>query len=76
MQAIAQASSEQSQGLKEVNVAIGQMDQATQQNAAMVEENTAAAIVLAGEAQRLRDLMALFRLEGALANTAQRSRAA
>ncbi|MCY1663967.1 methyl-accepting chemotaxis protein [Rhizobium sp. SL86] len=76
MQAIAQASSEQSQGLKEVNVAIGQMDQATQQNAAMVEENTAAAIVLAGEAQRLRDLMALFRLEGGLANTAQRSRAA
>jgi methyl-accepting chemotaxis protein len=62
MDAIATASREQAQGLNEVNVAINQMDQTTQQNAAMVEESTAASNALAGEATSLRELVDRFRL--------------
>jgi methyl-accepting chemotaxis protein len=40
------------------------MDQTTQQNAAMVEQSTAASAALASEAARLRDLVAQFRLPG------------
>ena len=40
------------------------MDQSTQQNAAMVEESTAAASSLAEEATKLRDLIADFKLDG------------
>ncbi len=47
------------------------MDQTTQQNAAMVEQSTAAAASLAQEAGKLRDLVAQFRLDhGATAQTA------
>ncbi len=59
---IAQASSEQATGLVEVNSAIGQMDEMTQQNAAMVEENTAAARSLAGEASQLVQLISFFKV--------------
>ena len=62
MDAIATASREQAQGLNEVNVAINQMDQTTQQNAAMVEESTAASNALAGEATSLRELIDRFQL--------------
>ena len=64
MEAIAVAAREQSVGLAEINAAINQMDQGTQQNAAMVEENNAASAVLAGEAARLRQLVSTFRLAG------------
>ncbi len=64
MTAIATASSEQSVGLREINRAVNQMDQVTQQNAAMVEESNAALSVLSGETGRLRALVAAFRLEG------------
>ncbi|WP_051558792.1 methyl-accepting chemotaxis protein [Allorhizobium undicola] len=63
MQAIATSAREQSTGLAEVNVAVNQMDQTTQQNAAMVEQSTAAATTLAQEAGKLRDLVAEFRLD-------------
>ncbi|MBB3978856.1 methyl-accepting chemotaxis protein [Rhizobium azooxidifex] len=66
MEAIAVSAREQSLGLKEVNQAVNQMDQGTQQNAAMVEENTAASAVLAAQAERLRDLVAGFRLPAAV----------
>ena len=59
---IARTASEQSGGLAEVNAAIGQMDQVTQQNAAMVEEATAASHSLRGETHRLADLVASFKL--------------
>ncbi|MCV3738186.1 methyl-accepting chemotaxis protein [Rhizobium sp. TRM96647] len=62
MEAIAVSAREQSLGLREVNQAVNQMDQGTQQNAAMVEENNAASAVLAAQAERLRDLVAAFRL--------------
>ncbi|HVY89225.1 MAG TPA: hypothetical protein VG942_10180, partial [Hyphomonadaceae bacterium] len=51
---------EQSSGLAQVNTAVNQMDQVTQQNAAMVEQSTAASHSLAGEAGELSELAARF----------------
>ncbi|WP_374890949.1 methyl-accepting chemotaxis protein [Ensifer soli] len=62
LDAIATSAREQSVGLAEVNTAVNQMDQVTQQNAAMVEESNAASANLAGEANRLQDLVARFQL--------------
>jgi methyl-accepting chemotaxis protein len=64
MDAISVSAREQSTGLAEVNSAVNSMDQTTQQNAAMVEQSTAASSSLAMEAQKLRDLVGRFRLEG------------
>ncbi|TAZ80341.1 methyl-accepting chemotaxis protein [Rhizobium ruizarguesonis] len=55
--AIVEASREQATGLKEINQAVNTLDQATQQNAAMVEESTAASHSLAKEAETLRVLL-------------------
>jgi methyl-accepting chemotaxis protein len=63
VKAIVEASREQSLGLKEINNAINLMDQNTQQNAAMVEESTAASHSLAKEADALRTLIARFSFE-------------
>ncbi|KIQ00857.1 chemotaxis protein [Agrobacterium tumefaciens] len=62
LDAIATSAKEQSVGLHEVNTAVNQMDQVTQQNAAMVEESTAASATLASEVQRLREIIAGFRV--------------
>ncbi len=62
---IAASSQEQSVGLAQVNTAINQMDQVTQRNAAMVEEATAAAAGLKGEAGELARLVSRFRVAGA-----------
>ncbi|CAN7694507.1 hypothetical protein LJR030_003689 [Rhizobium sp. LjRoot30] len=62
MDAIATSSREQSVGLSEVNTAVNQMDQVTQQNAAMVEEASAAGATLANEAGKLRELVSQFQL--------------
>jgi methyl-accepting chemotaxis protein len=62
MEAIALSSREQSVGLAEVNTAVNQMDQTTQQNAAMVEQSSAAAGSLANEAGNLRQLISRFDL--------------
>ncbi|HTI02507.1 MAG TPA: HAMP domain-containing methyl-accepting chemotaxis protein [Acidisoma sp.] len=61
---IASSAQEQSTGLAEVNSAMNQMDQVTQQNAAMVEEATAASHSLAKEAETLGRLVSQFRLGG------------
>ncbi|MBX5204166.1 HAMP domain-containing methyl-accepting chemotaxis protein [Rhizobium sp. NZLR1] len=68
MDAIATSAKEQSVGLSEVNIAVNQMDQTTQQNAAMVEQSTAASTSLAQEAQKLRELVGQFRLDDAVSN--------
>lgn len=60
MTEIAASANEQALALNEVNAAIGQIDQVTQQNAAMVEENTAASLSLAAEAQQLNQLINHF----------------
>lgn len=59
---IATASGEQSGGIDEINTAITKMDEVTQQNAALVEENTAAAQSLADQAAMLERLIAFFKL--------------
>jgi methyl-accepting chemotaxis protein len=59
---IAASAREQATGLGEVNVAVNQMDQVTQQNAAMVEEATAASHSLATEADDLARLMSQFKV--------------
>jgi methyl-accepting chemotaxis protein len=59
---IAASAQEQSSGLQQVNVAINQMDQVTQQNAAMVEESTAASHALAREAHDLARLIGRFKV--------------
>ena len=61
---ISASASEQAIGLKEINSAMNQMDQVTQQNAAMVEETTAASVALNDEAQTLKSLVARFRISG------------
>ncbi len=68
MDAIATSAKEQSVGLSEVNVAVNQMDQTTQQNAAMVEQSTAASASLAQEAEALRELVGQFKLGGAVSS--------
>ncbi|MGI4940469.1 MAG: methyl-accepting chemotaxis protein, partial [Janthinobacterium lividum] len=59
---IAAAAAEQASGLAEVNTAVNQMDQVTQQNAAMVEQSTAAAHALSQETAALTQLTGRFRL--------------
>ena len=62
---ITAASQEQSTGIEEVNRAITQMDETTQQNAALVEEAAAAAQSLQEQAGRLLGAVGVFRLSGA-----------
>ena len=61
---ISASSQEQSSGLQQVNIAVAQMDQVTQQNAAMVEESTAASHSLAQDARELDRMMGQFSLDG------------
>ena len=57
---ITSATVEQSAGIHEVNQVISEMDEATQQNAALVEENTAAAYSLVNQANRLSEMIQFF----------------
>ncbi len=59
---ISAASSEQSAGIEEINLAVTQMDSGTQQNAALVEEATAAARSLDDQARGLKVMVGKFRL--------------
>ncbi|MFC0712075.1 methyl-accepting chemotaxis protein [Azorhizophilus paspali] len=59
---ISAASTEQSQGIEQVNQAIAQIDTVTQQNAALVEEAAAAASSLKAQAARLAEAVGVFRL--------------
>ena len=61
---IAAGAAEQSTGLGEINIGVTQLDQVTQQNAAMVEQSTAASHLLQQDATGLSDLVARFRLPG------------
>ncbi|MBW0169323.1 MAG: methyl-accepting chemotaxis protein, partial [Hydrogenophaga sp.] len=58
------AAGEQSDGIGQVNVAVTQLDQMTQQNAALVEESAAAAESLKDQANRLAGVVQVFRLDG------------
>ncbi|MBY6067159.1 cache domain-containing protein [Leisingera aquaemixtae] len=61
---IAEGAAEQSTGLNEINTGVTQLDQVTQQNAAMVEEATAAGHMLKTDASKLSDLVAHFKIPG------------
>ncbi|MGK6311144.1 methyl-accepting chemotaxis protein [Variovorax sp. DT-64] len=60
---ISAASHEQTQGIEQINQAITQMDQVTQQNAALVEEAAAAAQSMQEQAGRLVEAVSVFKLE-------------
>ena len=59
---ITAAASEQSEGISQVNTAINQLDQMTQQNAALVEQSAAAAQSMRDQAQRLSGAVQVFKL--------------
>nr|WP_305800526.1 methyl-accepting chemotaxis protein [Shinella sp. XGS7] len=59
---ISAASAEQSDGIGQVNGAVVQLDQMTQQNAALVEESAAAAESLKDQAHKLNEVISVFRL--------------
>ncbi|BCQ30291.1 Tar ligand binding domain-containing protein (plasmid) [Caballeronia sp. NK8] len=64
---IASASNEQSRGIEQVNQAISQMDEVTQQNAALVEEAAAAAGSMEDQAKQLTTAVGVFRTDQTLA---------
>ncbi|MDX5630680.1 MULTISPECIES: methyl-accepting chemotaxis protein [unclassified Brenneria] len=59
---IASASNEQSKGISQVGQAVVEMDSVTQQNAALVEESTAASASLEEQARRLTEIVSIFKL--------------
>ncbi len=67
MAEISAASQEQSAGIEQVNQTVVQMDETTQQNAALVEEATAAARAMEEQATQLADAVAIFRLDNQVA---------
>ncbi|MDY7219661.1 methyl-accepting chemotaxis protein [Denitrificimonas sp. JX-1] len=62
MDEISAASQEQSDGIGQVNIAVGQMDEVTQQNASLVQEAVSAAAALEAQAGRLEGAVSEFRL--------------
>ncbi|HEY1149377.1 MAG TPA: methyl-accepting chemotaxis protein [Pseudoduganella sp.] len=69
---IAAASAEQSSGLSQVNVAVVEMDETTQQNAALVEQAAAAAQAMQERAAALAHLVSVFRLDARAIGTPPR----
>ncbi|PPU46397.1 methyl-accepting chemotaxis protein [Xanthomonas arboricola] len=72
---ISAASQEQSSGIEQVNQTVTQMDETTQQNAALVEEATAAARALEDQATQLTDAVAVFKTDAGHALAAVRTAA-
>lgn len=60
---IAQASREQSEGINQLNLAVGQIDTTTQQNAALVEESASASLSLQSQATLLTEAVSIFHLK-------------
>ncbi|MDZ4160474.1 MAG: methyl-accepting chemotaxis protein, partial [Burkholderiales bacterium] len=59
---ITRSATAQSQGIDEINQAVGELDTMTQQNAALVEQSTLATRDLLAQAERLQQVVAVFRL--------------
>jgi len=66
MEEVAMASAEQTEGIEQVNRAVAQMDDVTQQNASLVEQAAAAASSLQEQAARMEELAASFKLKPGL----------
>ncbi|WP_186038875.1 methyl-accepting chemotaxis protein [Burkholderia gladioli] len=62
MEEISAASQEQRKGIEQVNQAVTQMDEVTQQNAALVEESAAAAQSMSSQSSGLKEMIAVFRI--------------
>jgi methyl-accepting chemotaxis protein len=73
---IATASAEQSTGLEQISKALAQMDDVTQQNSALVEENTATAKTLQQQSHDMQTRIASFKLDKGAASGARRKSAA
>lgn len=65
---ITMASDEQRAGIEQVHMAIAQMDQTTQQNAALVEQAAAAAASMQDQAMKLSQAVSVFRVDGTAAS--------
>jgi len=76
MNEITSASQEQSSGIEQVNTAIVEMDNATQQNAALVEQAAAAARSMQEQSERLVEAVSVFRMEESAAAVVRRTPAA
>ncbi|OED47201.1 hypothetical protein AB838_16685 [Rhodobacteraceae bacterium (ex Bugula neritina AB1)] len=68
---IAEGAAEQSTGIGEINTGVMQLDQVTQQNAAMVEQMTAAGQLLNGDASNLAGLVARFKVDAEMQTSDQ-----
>jgi methyl-accepting chemotaxis protein len=73
---IADAAAEQSSGIAQINATVGQLDQMTQQNAALVEEGAAAAESLKDQATRLATVVSTFKIADGAASVRLGMRAA
>jgi methyl-accepting chemotaxis protein len=72
---ITAAASEQADGIAQVNAAVAQLDQMTQQNAALVEQSAAAASSMKDQAHRLAEVVSAFKLDGKLPSAPSQSMA-
>ena len=70
---ISSSSQEQSDGIEQINQAVSQMDNVTQQNAALVEEASASALTLQDQAQTLMNAVNVFRMDGVVSVSASAS---
>jgi methyl-accepting chemotaxis protein len=68
---ISLANTEQTDGIEQINIAIAQMDDVTQQNAALVEQAAAAAAAMQDQADALEEVVSQFRVDGAGARPQQ-----
>jgi methyl-accepting chemotaxis protein len=72
MENIKVASQEQAEGVDQINKAIADMDRITQENSALVEQNTTASQHMAEEAENLQDLLNTFKVEESDLNSSER----
>ena len=68
MAEISHATAEQNAGIEQVNSAITEIDDATRQNAALVQQASGSAATLEAEAESLAQLVSIFRLDAAAAS--------
>jgi methyl-accepting chemotaxis protein-1 (serine sensor receptor) len=73
MSEVLAAGEEQNSGIGQINDAVGQMDQVTQQNAALVEEAAAATAALQDQAVALQELVSVFKLDEAAGRQGERT---
>jgi methyl-accepting chemotaxis protein len=69
---ISRSAEDEATGLQQINSPMGQLDQVTQQNAAMSEEASAASVSLAEQGERLAHLIGQFRIEASSDNAIAR----